>query len=210
MTSRPLFGAALLALGLSAAPASRALYTGLIVIPTADTVDHRAYNVVFESDGSTRRPMEEASYLGVEVGALPRLELGMDYGLRADASPHSTGNIKYQFASGKRTQVAVGVLGVGQHLSAASYIVLTHGDGKLRGHSGVQRTNRTTRPFFGADYQQTERLQWVADTTLGRENASSVGANYAFSDQFSVMAGVIFPHEGSEKSVAVFLTWEGK
>ena len=177
-----------------------ACYSGLIIIPTADMVGPRGYDIELELDGPLAQASVDTRLLNSQFGISPRLEAGTDFDLSEDADPRILGNFKYLVASSLKSApaIAIGMSSIGRHTRSSPYLVATHDFKSLRGHLGVTRIEGNNRWFAGMDRAVTDRLTLMADYTNGDENFSSVGFDYQFKDEFGVMAGVLFPNSGDE------------
>lgn len=190
---------------------SFACYSGLMLIPTTDTVGAKQYGIEFQVDGSIPRPKTDTYILNTEVGIKDRIEAGVDFDLSKDADPRLLFNGKYVFA--KRADgaqaMAVGVCAVGAQVKASPYLVGTRDFGFARGHAGVIGVEGQTCWFVGADHAMTEQLTLMADYTSGDENYSSLGASYQVSDHFGILAGAQFPNAGGDTLFTVHLCLTG-
>jgi len=189
----------LAALWLAAAPAL-ACYTGLTLIPTAETVGADRYGVELQFDGAFPARSSDTRIVNTQLGFGERLEAGVDYDLSEGAPTRVLLNAKYLLATGgERTPaVAVGICDVGRRLKATPYAVATQELRGLRGHLGIARIESSGRWFVGADGAVSERVTLMADYTAGQDNWWSLGANYQFDHTLGVLAGAQFPNSGDD------------
>jgi len=189
----------LAALWLAAAPAL-ACYTGLTLIPTAETVGANRYGVELQFDGAFPARSTDTRIVNTQFGFGERLEAGVDYDLSEEAPTRVLLNAKCLLATGgERTPaLAVGICDVGRHLKSTPYAVATQELRGLRGHLGIARIESSGRWFVGTDGAVSERVTLMADCTSGDENWWSLGANYQFDHSLGVLAGVQFPSNGDD------------
>lgn len=188
-----------------------ACYSGLMLIPTTDTVGAKQFGVEFQVDGSIPTPKADTYILNTEVGITDRIEAGVDFDLSKDAEPRVLFNGKYVLLkrAGGTQALAIGVCGVGEHVKASPYLVGTQYFGFVRGHLGAIGVDGKTRWFVGADRAMTDKLTLMADYTSGDENFSSLGASYQFTDHVGLLAGAQFPNEGGDTLFTVHLVING-
>ncbi len=188
---------ALLALGVLPAAAC---YSGLTIIPTADTVARGEYAINLQVDGDLPTPSADTYIVNTQFGLTDRLEAGVDFDLTRDADPRTFFNAKYvMFGNIEQGRaLAVGITGIARHLKSNPYAVATVDVQAARAHLGAMRIENKTRWFVGADRDLTDRVSLLADYTSGEENYSSVGVNYQFTDGVGLLAGVEFPNGGGE------------
>jgi hypothetical protein len=197
--------AAMLALELfvfSTAP-SWSAPTGIIIIPTAETVGENQYSIELQFDGEFPTGRASERILNTQFGIGPRLEAGVDFDFSKDADSRLLGNAKYMLISENEglPDLAVGVDSIFADEGSVPYIVATQPWGCIRGHFGCQRCEGRNRWFVGSDYAPTERLTFMADYTSGKENFSSAGVDYQFADKFAITAGVQFPNSREEDTL---------
>ncbi|HOS42641.1 MAG TPA: hypothetical protein PK794_03035, partial [Armatimonadota bacterium] len=196
---------------LAAAVPGLACYSGLTVIPTADTVGAGQYGIELQADGPTSPFESDTHILNTEIGLGDRVEVGVDFDLSKGADPRVLFNGKYVFATGGdgALALAAGVQNIGNGLTAVPYLVGTRDFTACRGHLGVQRAEGNTRPFVGIDAPLGARWTLMADYTAGDENSASAGVNYQFTDRVGLLGGLIFPNDGSGTGFTVHLVFNG-
>ena len=177
-------------------------YTGLTIIPTAETIEPGKYGIEMQFDGAFAQGNAHTHIFNTEFGLVPRLEVGVDFDLSQGTDSRVLLNAKYLLlAAGKNTPaLALGICSVAHGLKSSPYFVATYDFGALRGHLGSTIMDGNNRWFIGADRALTDKLTLMADYTSGEENFSSFGFSYQFNDHFGVMAGALFPNAGNEET----------
>jgi len=183
-----------------------ACHTGLVVIPTADTVGAGAVCLEAQFDGSVRGAQVDTRLLNTQFGLGPRIEAGVDFDLSEDPPCPAFFNAKYVYPiRGKASAAALGTFDVGSGLRASPYVVITRTVRDFRIHTGGIRTDGNNRWLVGADAKAGERLTLMADYTAGQENSSSLGAYYQFTGSFGVLAGAEFRNDRSSSRFTIHL-----
>jgi hypothetical protein len=192
------------------APAAKACYSGLVLMPTADVVGRNQYSIEYQTDGSLPDERADTFLVNTEVGLGDRAEIGVDFDRSSGATPSHFFNGKYVLISDSRQRsVAVGVDGVGRHLRPSPYALGSLGISGGRIHLGLVGVERVGRLMAGYDRPLSARMTVMADYTAGSGNASSVGFNYKVSNVFSVMAGVCRPNNGDDAEFSVHFVMAG-
>jgi hypothetical protein len=188
---------------------AQACYSGLVLIPTAETVGADQFSLDLQVDGSFPRQATDTYIINTEFGFGPRFEAGVDFDLSEEAESRTFFNAKYLLTEDreKAPALALGITNVAEGVQAVPYLVMSHDFQSLRGHLGVGRFEDKNRWFAGMDRGIAENLTFMADYTSGAENASSVGLNYEFNDCWSVCLGAMFPNEGGESGFSFHLAW---
>lgn len=199
----------LVALAVLATLPVRACYSGLVIIPTTDTVGAGQYGVEFQTDGDFPTPEPDTYILNTQFGVTDRFEAGVDFDFSDGGNPELLFNAKYVFLKSKNVSAAVGVCNAGEHSSANPYAVLTRDYGFGRLHAGALRSDDKTFWFAGADTPITDKLTLMADYTSGDENYSSAGLGYQFNDHCGLLAGAQFPNAGGDTLYTVHLCFTG-
>ena len=183
----------------SLAPAG-ACYSGLVMIPTAETVGDGQYGLEPQVDGPIH-PLRAATRLvNVELGVSSRLEVGVDFDVSRDASTRAFMNAKYVLAGCAKTRgaAAIGICNAGRGLRAGPYLAMMRNCRGCRGHAGVIGVEGACRWFVGLDRPVGAKLTLMADYTRGNENFSSVGVSYQFRDNVGLLLGAQFPNTGGQ------------
>ncbi|MCL5104642.1 MAG: hypothetical protein M1133_11105 [Armatimonadetes bacterium] len=187
-----------LALGMLLAgnPPACACYSGLLIIPTTDTVTPGAFSVELQTDGTVPGRSVTTRLLNTQFGVSDRLEAGLDIDLSTEADQKLLPNFKYLVFGNNDGELsgAVGVCSIQPTVGNDPYVVIGRTWGACRLFSGALRANGTGRWFAGADYKLNRHLTLMADFTNGGENYSSFGFNYQFDKRFAIMAGAEFPN----------------
>lgn len=194
--SFPVATLAALTLAATAAAPARAAHTGLLIIPTAETVGAQTYLIEPQFDGTFPARRAETRVLNIEFGIGRRFETGVDFDLSEDAPTRLLLNAKYLLApgGGDAPALAVGVTNVGRDVKSAPYLVVTHDFEISRVHLGTAHIEGRDRWFVGVDRALGERLTVLADYTSGADNFSSVGASYRHSERLELVAGTQIPN----------------
>jgi hypothetical protein len=178
-----------------------ACYSGLLVIPTADTVGANQYCLDCQVDGATTRMTSDTYLLNTQFGVGDRLEVGVDADLAKDADARFFFNGKYVLDTRKdgTFAVAAGVCNctTSGDLDESPYLVATRDFTAYRGTAGVMRIDGRTAAIIGVDKTLDDRTLVTADYTTGEENGASAAFCYDFNDSTSIMAGVMLPNSGS-------------
>lgn len=175
-------------------------YSGLAIIPTAETVGAGNYGLELQMDGANLDSDETVRILNTQVGIGERCEAGVDFDLSKEADSRALINAKYIFAVDGRsnTSFALGTFNVASRFKHSPYIVATHDRSAYRLHFGGMRTEGNNRWFTGADFGMGERWTVMSDYTSGDENYSSLGFNYQFNEGFGIMGGAMFPNSDGD------------
>ncbi len=189
---------------------ARACYSGLLLIPTAETVPAGEYSLDLQLDGDATVPEVNTYLLNTEFGLNDRVEAGIDYLFSGDAGERLMVNAKYLAYSAETRAVALGIYNLGGDRKMIPYVTALQDLGAVRGHLGAQRNDGKIRWFVGVDRAVNDRLTLLADYISGDENAASLGVSYAINDRWSVCPGLVFPNEDSATSFTVHLVYGGQ
>ena len=191
-----------LLLAMAAMP-SQACYTGLTIIPTAETVGEAHYGIEAQVDGPTDPLTADTRILNTEIGIGPNIEVGVDFDLSKGAPTTLLLNAKWLASQGgeRKPAVALGICNVGRHLVASPYAVATQQFGKLRGHAGLIGIEGDDHWFVGLDHELDNGLILMADYTEGAGNYSSLGAGWELGGPWSMMAGLQFPNTSGDETL---------
>ena len=196
---------------LAAGPAFPAA-TGLLLIPTADTIGAKEYQLQLEIDGSTSPAATQYWFLDTEAGLGEKWELGVDINLAMSPRPRVLADFKYAFASVDPGRVggAVGIDTWDERLLSGPYVLGTADLGPIRFTTGGTYLYGAGRLMAGIDTGFRHRLTWMADYVSGAGFFSSVGVNYSAGRDVQVQAGLVFPNNGGGALFTVQLAWGGK
>lgn len=175
-------------------------YSGLLVIPTTDVVAQDEYSLELQNDFQTPVNSDTTvTFVNTEFGVAKNLELGVDVDISNSADKVVLGNGKYAFSLGNhgKTQAAVGTSTMNSRFKSIPYFVTGTEVPFGRIFSGVSRSDGKSNWFVGADHEVNSKTTVMADYTSGSESFWSVAADYQFTDNFSVLAGVEVPNDGS-------------
>jgi len=198
-------------------------FSGLIIVPTADTVGAHTVDLDVQGGDSASTPPNpygafqvlpppfpplpklagETSALESEAGLGNRLEVGYDLQLSDKFTSVGMANAKYVLVAtkGGRAALAVGIANIRDKAQAVRYGVLSVNTPVARLHLGALRAyngfigHPETFGFLGLDRQLTKRLTLMADITEGNNNGWSVGAKYVVTPRVYVKAGFECPNE---------------
>jgi len=213
MGIRTSVGVAALTLALTAwAPAAVwACASGLIGIPTTDTVGAAGWCLDFQVDGRLKGLTTEAGLVNFEMGIGDRIELGVDWDTSDGVASRDRlpFNVKWVcFKSERRGEaVAVGLWNVPRNLKTYPYVVGSKALGALRVHGGATRSEGDAgariRAMVGADYTFTDHAQVCADYTAGSENAATAGFVWTFGPRLWILVGLQHPNGGGPTEYTV-------
>jgi hypothetical protein len=197
-----------------AAMPSVACYSGLLVIPTADTVGANQYDIELQVDGTTEKLKADTYLLNTQFGLGNRLELGVDVDLHEKTDDRFLFNGKYVLAKSAdgKLAIAAGVCNFSStgDLDANPYLVATRDFGVLRGTLGTTYLNKQTQAIIGIDKALNPHLTLMADYTTGNNNYTSAAFNYHFTDRVGLMAGVELPNSSANDTrFSVHLVFNG-
>ena len=186
----------LIAIGGGAAEPALRGYSGLLLLPTADSLNRNQYNVSLNSSEIT--DFEDRSYI-FNYGLADDIEGGLLW-FHPERGPTETLiNIKYRFERGtsRRASLAVGVADLTDQLDTSVYVIATKEVGEpvgsigghpvhmLRVHAGIG-SGMFDDFFFGAEARLAERLTLMAEHVNDQIN---VGARLRLWRNFTVDAG---------------------
>ncbi len=182
---------------LAAVAPSLACYSGLLVIPTADTVGANQYDIETQFDGTVKMVKVDTYLLNTELGFSNRFEAGVDVDLRNKTDDRFLFNGKYLLAKSAdgKLAAAAGVCNCAPHLESTPYLVATQNFCRIRGTLGASYLYHNTAAIIGVDKTFTPHLTLIADYTTGKSNFYSVGINYHYNTRVGIMAGVEFPND---------------
>lgn len=201
-----------LALFASASPTLGAA-TGLIVIPTAETLPGGEYVIEPGANGPIDDGGENNYLLGTEFGIGGNLEAGVDYDFSQGAEQRTIFNAKYVFklSSKRGLRGGIGIDSLSAGLRAKPYVALTWRSSTHFGfHTGVFDLVNDCSWFFGADYSPSSMLTFMADHTFGSENLSSVGFFYRLTDWVGIQMGMLIPNSGFDPTYSLLISFSGK
>ncbi|MBP6963712.1 MAG: hypothetical protein KBC96_04825 [Armatimonadetes bacterium] len=173
--------------------------SGLIAIPTAETVPHGEYDIEPQIDGVMSGLRDDTWILNTQFGLTPRLAAGVDFQWADGDDGEVLLNFQYLLvpSTDVRPAVAVGIHSLGVGPEHGRFLVATQELDALRVHAGVESIENESQWFVGADYAVSERLVLMGDYTAGSENCSSVGFCWHQREGFDVQLGVLFPNSSS-------------
>ncbi|HEY3285210.1 MAG TPA: hypothetical protein VGN26_23305 [Armatimonadota bacterium] len=190
---------------------ARATYSGLTLIPTADTVGAGQYGLELQSDGSASTLSPDTYLLNSQFGFGSRFEAGTDLDLSPGANPVFLWNAKWVAARSNKRDLglALGVMNVGKGTMPTRYAVLSKGWSALRGHVGALKGECAGRWFLGLDRPVTTKATLMADYTSGRESFWSLGVAYQSSPSTGWVLGAQVPNGGGSVGFTLHLCLNG-
>jgi hypothetical protein len=194
---------------LVAAASAHAAHTGLVIIPTAETVGAGQYSAELEVGGALSDFATDTRILNTQFGFNDRFEAGLDFDFSRGSDTDVLVNAKYLFSVDNRREIylAAGTCNTHPNAKCSPYIVCTKCLKPCRLHLGGIRTEGNNRWFTGIDRGLNDRLTVMADFTSGDENYSSAGFEQALSGRFSVLAGALFPNAGGATEYTLQLVY---
>ncbi|MFC1752634.1 hypothetical protein ACFL96_04485 [Thermoproteota archaeon] len=171
--------------------------TGLIMMPTAESLRYKEFNVGFDYclGGDSE---EEMLYYKVNLGTFESWEFGFVGGERPEEGVYM--NAKYYLVSDYSrfpVSVAIGIENLTSKMMTGVYMVASKiFEGGLRGHFGFKATfsDEELDPSImaGIEYYFTNELSILADV-LGQEKVYflNAGVRYMFWDSFTARVSVL-------------------
>ena len=186
--------------------------TGLLLIPTADTIGAGRYQLQLEVDGSLSPSPFQYWLLDTEAGVASNVELGVDVNLLMRPQPRVFTNWKYAFAPVGRGRVgaAFGMGNWNEQPLTGPYALSTADLGRVRITSGVTYLFRAYRFMAGIDTGFRRKLTWMADYVSGPDLFLSAGFSYEIGPDYQLLAGLVFPNSGGGTLFTVQFAWGGK
>ena len=175
--------------------------SGLALMPTADLVPGNEYVAEVQLDGSMEHFDADARFINLEVGALDRVEMGVDYDASEETSEAWLFNAKVLLARTRddALRLAMGVRNLGCEDSPEGYGVGTWSCGKCRAHLGFTASDeRNVDGIVGIDYEWLPCWWAYGEWTSGPENAGAVGLNIPLFDGLDFMTGLVIPIQSEE------------
>jgi hypothetical protein len=173
--------------------------TGLIIIPTAETVGNGMYSFEMDIAGSISGRTTDSFVFNSEFGLGDRFETGLDYASGPDSPCGFLLNAKYILKTDLRHSLsyAIGIYNQAPDSVASTYVVATRRTSNLGLHMGIADTDAVAW-FVGIDHPISNRWISMADYTSGSGNSSSFGLLYQASNSFSITIGSELPNSGGE------------
>lgn len=190
----------------SALPGS-ACFTGLTLIPTAETVGAGAVSIEPQFDSFGSKPGPDARILNTQFGLGERFEAGVDFDWSEDADNRTLLNAKYVFlaSTNRMPSMAAGVFNVGRGMRAVPYVACSAEMRGINCHLGGMRTESRNRWFAGVHKPASSSVCLMADYISGAENFSAVGVEYALTQNLAVLVGRQYPNGSGDPSWTLHL-----
>ncbi len=183
-------------------------YSGLLVIPTAQTVGDGQYSYEFQTDGVIQGMAAETRLFNNEFGIGDRLELGVDVDLDSQCISRVLGNgkyVAYRSHSGDLS-AAFGVSNLAHRWKSAPFVVGSTRAGLVHFHLGAMSIDGRACAICGID-RELGKLTLMADYTGGKDGLASVGFNYQIKESFGIMAGALLPNGDQDAGFTMHLVW---
>lgn len=186
-------------------------YSGLTLIPTAETAGSGQYSLELQTDKTVSSSGNALCLFNTEAAVSERCEVGVDFDISEESTSRAMLNGKYIFAQDQQhgTTFAVGTFNVARGFKQSPYVVATRGCSGIRLHFGGMRIEGNNRWFTGVDFGMGERWTLMADYTSGDENYSSLGVNYQFDPGFGIVGGAMFSNSGDQTVYSVHFCFGG-
>ncbi len=183
-------------------------FTGLTLIPTAETLARGALLIEPQVDLSTSSGSAECRIYNTQAGISERFEAGVDIDASKEAAERVFLNAKYVFLSpaGNRPAAAIGVFNVGRGLRAVPYVACCKQLSGIGLHFGGVRTESRSRWFAGVSMQVSDKVSFMADHIAGEENYSAFGVEYAFSERVALLLGEQLPNGAGDPCITIHLS----
>lgn len=190
---------------LALAPQAWACYSGLTLIPTAETVGPGVLSIEGQVDTSTSPIRGETYILNTQHGIGERFEAGVDFDLSGDVDTRTLLNAKYVLSphNGRPLSVAAGVFSIGANSRSVPYLTCCAHSRSADFHFGAMRTESNNRLFAGIHRSLGGRVCVMADHITGEENFSAIGLEYDLGRGMGLLVGKQFPN-GSGDSTLTF------
>lgn len=173
----------------------------LLIAPTTDITPTGHYSMEIQGDSTTPvRPDTSKEFFNTQFGLAKNFDAGVDFDLSRDAGGKAITNAKYRVDFGGKAKLAAafGVQGVDGRFKSIPFVTTSAPFSFARLTAGVLRSDEKTRLFGGFDKQIGDRLTVMADYISGREWFTSAGADYALTQNLSVLGYAEFPNNGGD------------
>lgn len=196
---------------LCAGSSAFACYSGLGLIPTADTVGAGQYCLDLQADGSFKSYSTDTKVVNFQMGYGERFEVGMDVTNADNEKSEKELNAKYVFALNKKRSAAYafGVCCLARHSKPSTYFAASRDLGSFRFHYGGIHYEEGSSWFVGVDREIAKNWTLMADYTSGGENYSSVGLNYQLKDNVGLFASAMLPNNSGDSLFSMHVVLNG-
>lgn len=197
--------------GLTATAPALGCYSGLVVIPTADTIGKGQYGIELQVDGVLPSQSSETRVINTEYGISDKMEIGVDFDQSKGVEASKLINAKFVIAKlyGANTSIAAGICNLADQSKSNPYLVATKELSACRVHFGAIHMDGKGRMFAGVDRAINDKITLMADYTNGLDNYSSFGLSYQFNSSKSLLAGVEFPNVSGDSLFTVHFVMNG-
>jgi len=191
---------------LAAACAAHAFPTSSNIIPAADMLAAGDLRVELENDGAPRLLGPDAeSYALLQLGATPRLEVGLDF-YSVGSDNHHLFNAKWLAWSeaARRPAFAVGTMEVGTGYCRTDYAVATKDVGRgLRLHLGGARCESVNALLLGGELQVGPNDYILADWATWDAGYASLGVYHQLPGGAAVNLAYAWPNDAESSSLVL-------
>lgn len=189
--------------------ASRALacYSGLTLIPTAETVGPGVLSIEEQVDTSASPIRTESHIINTQFGIGERFEAGVDFDLSDDVNARTLVNAKYVLVphNGRALAFATGVYNINSSFRSIPYLTCCTHVRRADMHFGVMRTDSRNRWFAGLHRPLFGSVCLMADHISGEENASALGLECDLGDRYGLLIGKQYPNGSGDPSLTFHL-----
>ena len=182
--------------------------SGLLVIPTADTVGDGQYSGEFQTDGVVSGAAIHTVLINNQVGIGDRVEVGVDFVPRGTDSTKVLGNFKYVAATTKDNNFAVafGLQDIARHKKPSFFGVTSTQTPLGRIHFGAMTVEAESCWIVGFE-REFGKAKFMCDCTSAGVNPASIGLGYQFTPTFGIEGGVLLPGGGEKTEFSIHLVW---
>lgn len=182
--------------------------TGLLVIPTAETVGDGVYSFEYQVDSESGGVLLDTGLLNNQFGLGERFETGVDFIPHGDAPSRALGNYKYIIkpqGDGKMA-LAVGAVDISHHRKPSFFTVASIQQRFGRFHFGAMSVESAGCGIVGFD-KECGKITFMCDYTTGRVNPASIGLTYQITSAFGIDTGVLIPGGGEKAGFTIHFVW---
>lgn len=188
-------------------PQAWACYSGLTLIPTAETVGDGVLSIEEQVDTSASPVRTQSHIFNTQYGIGERFEAGVDFDLSDDVDSRALANAKYVLAphNGKTLALAAGVYNIDTDFRSIPYLTCCAHNRVADFHFGAMRTDGNNRWFAGIHRPLFGPVCLMADHISGDENFSAIGIECELSDRLGLLIGKQFPNGSGDPTLTFHL-----
>lgn len=182
--------------------------TGLLIIPTADTVGDGNYTGEYQKDKVISGATSDDTRLNNEYGIGDQIEAGVDYSMQGPDAYSALYNFKYTVAQSKKRafRAAIGLMEITSREKPTVFAVISMNTSVGRLHFGSMSVEGIFCGVVGFE-RSIGNIVLECDYTSGGENPASAGFVYQLNPTFGIEAGMTFGSRDVEKGFTVHLVW---